>query len=446
MNVAILGKSQINSKLKEKLEDEGFKPLIIENIDDITSFCGEKTDFTISAAGNKIEAGYVIVTEEQGIEQSFNNIDEIAGKGNPIVFILDYPEESPAYLTVEALESAIRLARRKKQVLYFSKYMRTAGNHVESLFKEARNAGVSFIKYQDLVLNFDRDSGIYHISAADGYDVIKIDTPSVISAQTASSDRINKIVKILSLKRNTRGLVNGDQSFLFPALTSRNGVYLIDSSSFTSKEEVLDRIQFIISEIKNDTCSTNKNKKYAEINSSKCAFCYTCFRACPHSAMASDYENSVMKNLKNACQACGICVSVCPANAVSIAGDAADDDVVPNTLKILCCENSGELAALKLENEFKEMFDRIEIKSVSCGGELSVESILTTLKQYEKVLVLTCMDDACRHFEGNKRAERFVEKAKGMLKASGLNENRVECLKISHPMQYILKDQIEEML
>ena len=152
-----------------------------------------------------------------------------------------------------------------------------------------------------------------------------------------------------------------------------------------------------------------------------------------------------MKNLKNACQACGICVSVCPANAVSIAGKVAEEaKIEPNTLKIMCCENSGELAARKLENEFSELFDKIEVVPVSCGGELSVEMIISSLKQYEKVLVLTCMDEACRHFEGNKRAERFVEKAKGMLKSSGLDNNRVECLKISHAMPYILRDKIKD--
>ena len=273
MNVAILGKSQVNGILKEKLTDEGFMPLLFDNIEDITAFSGEKLDFTVSTTGNKISAGYVIVTDELGNDQGFRNVDVIASKGKPVVFILDYPAESPAYLTVEALENAIRLARHKKQVLYLSKFMKTAGSQVESLFKEARNAGVSFIKYYDLEMDYDKDSGIYQIAVSDGYDQIKIETPSVIAAGSAvSSDRIDRIVKMLRIKRNRNGFVNEDQSFLFPSLTSRNGVYFIDSASFTSKEEVLDRIQFIVSEMKNETSGTFDNKKYAEIKAAKCAF------------------------------------------------------------------------------------------------------------------------------------------------------------------------------
>ena len=43
------------------------------------------------------------------------------------------------------------------------------------------------------------------------------------------------------------------------------------------------------------------------------------------------------------------------------------------------------------------------------------------------MLVAVCMDDACRHFDGNKRAKREVERAKEMLKASrnGRKQNRI---------------------
>lgn len=447
MNVAIVGKNQINDVLKEKLEEEGFEPLLFDNIEDITAFSGEKTDFTLSVAGNKIKAGYVIITEEPGKEKAFDNIDLLAGTGNPVVFILDYPEESPAYLTVEALSSAIKLSNKKKQVIYLSRFMRTAGNHAESLYKDTRNAGVNFIKYQDLTLDYDKDNGMYLVEATDGYDRIMVKTHSVITADIDSANRIDKIAKVFRLKLNRNGFINEDQYFLFPSLTSRNGVYFINSASFNSSEEILEHIRFIITEIKNESRTALNNKKYAEINAAKCAFCYTCYRACPHSAMAPDYENSVMKNLKNACQACGICASVCPANAVSIAGETAKEDkAASRTIKILCCENSGKLAVDKLKIEYSELLGEIDIEPVSCGGELSVETILSSLKQYKKVLVLTCMDDACRHFEGNKRAEHYVTKVKEMLKVSGMDEYRVECSKISHALPYLLKDEIKEMI
>jgi ferredoxin len=465
MNVAVVGRSQINAVLKEKLSDEGFSPFVFENMEEITGFSGEKLDFTIRTSTASLNAGYVIVTEGLVDECCFNNIDDLNKSENPIVFILDHMSESPAWFTSQALKSAITLVKSKKQVFYLSRYMRTAGSLIESLYKEARNSGVAFIKYSDLTVDYDAGSGVYRVETFDGYDTMKIETPAVIMPDTKSSDsRMDRIAKIFRLKRNGKGFVNEDISFLFPSLTGRSGIYLMDSASVTDMEDISKRIALTVSEIKNDLNIAAKESAsrevHAEIDAGKCAFCYTCFRACPHTAMAPDYEQSVMKNLNKACQACGICISICPAGAIKLTEKEPIEGTflnakgippararsVPLPLKILCCENSGYIAAHKIADESSFIFNKIEIEPVLCGGEISVETLISELENYSKVLVVVCIDEACKHFEGNKRAERFVKKAGEMLKASGMDAGRLECLKISHAMPNILNDQIKEMI
>lgn len=481
MNVAIVGRSQINGILVKKLAEEGFIPFIFENIDEITGFSGEKLDFIVRTPKMNLNAGYVIITDKLLNDNSLSNPDKITGSDKPVVFILDHPDESPAYFTVEALKNAINLVRRKKRVFYLSRFMRTAGNQVESLYKEARNSGVSFIKYRKLAVEFDKASGIYLIEAFDEYDSIRIETPSVITVERASSgSSTDRIAKLFRLKRNENGSVNEDRSFLFPSLTGRDGVYFMDSASYTDGEDISERVRFTITEMKNEISGIFKNTsacakvldmpisflegagiindRHPGIDAARCAFCYTCFRACPHSAMAPDYENSVMRNLNNGCQSCGICISVCPADAIRMVckGEVEEKQgfaAVEKTpvgrrklLKIFCCENSGFIAFKKIMEESDGLPENIDVMPVSCGGEISVETILSELAKYEKVLVVTCVDEACRHFEGNKRAERFVCKAREMLKASGMDEGRIECLKISHAMPDLLYDQIKEMI
>ncbi len=454
MNVAILGKSQVNDLLEKKLSEEGFTPCRVECLEDITGFSGERLDYIVRTTGQTVKVGHVIVTEEPVCEKPFSNHYRVTVGNEPVVFILDYPSESPAHYTVDALENAIKLARRRKQVFYLSRFMRTAGYQTENLYKEARNAGVTFIKYLSLEIACDTETGLYRIMADDGYDALKLESTAVIKPESSTaSEKMDRIARLLRLKCNEDSSVNDDRSFLFPTLTSRNGIYFIHSSTITAETELQDRIAFTISEMKERTghgladAAAGKEAKGIEIDAGKCAFCYTCFRACPHSAMAPDYENSVMKNLGNGCQTCGICVSVCPADAVKMKAEKPVDGVkAPNALKILCCENSGKAAAQMLKHELAGLFERIETVPVSCGGEISVETITADLKHYGKVLVLTCMDDACKHFEGNKRAARFVEKTKALLAASGLDEKRVECMKLSHAMPMALRDQILEMM
>ena len=53
-------------------------------------------------------------------------------------------------MTSIALEKGLELALKKKRVFFLARFIRTAGSALEKLYKEARNAGVTFIKYNKL--------------------------------------------------------------------------------------------------------------------------------------------------------------------------------------------------------------------------------------------------------------------------------------------------------
>lgn len=454
MKVAILGSSRINDILEKRLVEEGFIPFRHEALDDIMTLKGEKFDFTLRSSKNEIKADYLIMTEDLLSDEAFHIHESRLDRNAPVVFILDKSVESPSYFTVGALKSAIKYAGQKRKVFFLSKFLRTAGQTTESLYKEARNAGVVFIKYKYIAISYDKNTRIYQLAASDEYGVTNLETPSVIMPDDFITGKVNvkADLKALRLKLDNAGLIDNEKEFLFPANTNRKGIYSISTASCTSMEDALDRISYVVAEIKKETAAVRgnfssdmENDRFVEIDSGKCAFCYTCYRACPHAAMAPDYENSVMKSLKNSCSACGICVTACPANAIVLSGNGPGNEL-SKVLKILCCENSGEIAAKKLRAVDKELFDVIDLEPVSCGGEVSAETITASLKQYRKILVLTCMEGACKHFEGNKRLEKLVGQVKNNLKESGLDDKKVEYMKLSLAMPYALRDQIHEML
>lgn len=461
MNIAVLGKSRINSILTRQLELEGIAPLVFEDLDDIKSISGEKGTFVIKGSVKSFEAAYIIVTEEPS--PNWDNItgqkgaiplenstclDMLPYSNNPVVFIMDYPVDSPSHMTRTALEKAIVLARKKRKVVYLARFMRTAGDALELMYRDARNLGVVFFKYDSISVNYSDVGGTFHITAGDIYDSLDIFTSTpVFTGIAAYSEAFLRIVKLLKLKLDSEGHVNGDSFYLFPSLTNRKGIYFTNINATSGNDsELIKQVQFILSEIKGDLQAKLIPEKYAEVDPEKCAFCYTCYRACPHFAMAPDYENSVMKNLNLSCDGCGICSSVCPANAIAMVGEAGREETpVPGSLKVLCCENSGEIALQRIAVSLREKGIKVDITPVSCGGELSTETIVSALKYTDRVLVAVCMDGACRHFEGNKRARRYVERAKEILRASGLDENRVVYIQLSHAMPMVLDGYIREM-
>ena len=543
MNIAILGKSQINSMLERQFSLAGITTLIFENLNDIQAVSGERGSFIIKNKDKIFKASYILVTEEPSLKLDNANrqngvlhtislrdspdLDKLPYSKMPVVFILDYPSDSTALMTRRALEKAIRLSRRKMNAVIFSKFMRTAGDNLESLYKNARNLGVVFFKYNSISVDYKSDEEIFHILAKDMSGSLEISTnTTVLAGEEVYSDAFLKVIKLLKLKQDSNGYVREDCFFLFPSLTSRKGIYFTNMKATSgSNSEYMAQVEYILADIKSEMQMDSKaytsningilsdtfdskeysdeahpeeyseeyteaysreyaqayekifSEKYAQVDSAKCVFCYTCYRACPHQAMAPDYENSVMKNLHKGCYGCGICSSICPANAVTMVGNDGTGnndfenvdskitkgciDIVevskgieadngkkttPRSLKVFCCENSGVIAFGKIAGNLEQEGLRVEVTSVSCGGELSAEIISLALKDFDKVLVAVCMDNACRHFDGNKRAKLYVERVREMLKASGIDENRAQYMQLSHAMPMVLNGYIREMV
>lgn len=460
MNVAVLGKSRINSALEERLLFSGFTPLVFEDISRIESIKGGAGCFTIKNDGSSFGSAYILVTEEPSSGSAYGKKDAITIEGLdisgvpyssiPVVFILDYPVDSSTFMTRAALEKSLGLARRKRKVIYLSRFMRTAGDNLESLYREARSCGVIFFKYDSISMEYSDEKQAFHIKISDKADSLEVYTNiPVIDGESGISAAFSKLVKLLKLKQDSKDKINNDSFFLYPCLTNRKGIYLINcNDSLGSGSELEDRIKFILSDINSQIKAAQglSCSGYAEVDIEKCAFCYTCFRACPHTAMAPDYENSVMKNLKDSCTGCGICFSVCPANAIKmVEKQDKEQKITKGSIKVFCCENSGEIAFKKIVKDLDEKGIEVSITTVSCGGELSTEIISSALKDFDRVLVAVCLDDACRHFEGNKRASLYVDRVKAMLKASGMDENRVTYMQLSHAMDVVLREYIEDL-
>lgn len=442
MKVAVLGKSRLNGILKEQLLKEGLKPVFLESLDEITSIRGEVGEFLIRLPKDTVEADYIIVAGEPSTLEDCGHAQE---NGKPAVILLDHPAESPAYLTEAALTKAIQLAGKQKKVFYLSRFMRISGNGLEELYKQARDKGVVFIRYNGIDISRENDTGLFSLKVSDDYDEFVINTYALITAaEAADADPSGKAAKLLKLKLDKELYASGSSYFLSPSVTSRKGIYFLETAlAGNLDEEIIRQIRFTISDI---GAKTAEKTEYAQVDPGKCAFCYTCYRACPHSAMIPDNENSAMKNLNNACQACGICVSVCPAEAIRIKGRDCDTKSMPNGLMVYCCENSGEIALGEITGQLAEIYDKVSITSVSCGGEIAAERMVDALKFYEKVLCVTCMEDACRHYDGNKRARLQTVRAKEMLKAAGLDEDRVVYMQVSHAMPNALRDNIISLI
>jgi heterodisulfide reductase subunit A len=363
-------------------------------------------------------------------------------KLDPVVFLLDWYGESSMAATLQALTDAKDLAGQKRSVYCLSRFVRTAGYGGETLYREARNAGIRFIKYENLSIAFDGNENKFTLRAHDGALEYEIVAGTVFAEGSREVTPVfANAAKALRIRASRQGYVTEDRFYLAPVLTTRRGVYHI--SRDVASERLLDGLNAILADAAAAECEDTEAKNTAIVDGKKCVFCYSCYRACPHGAMEPDVTARVMENLPTACQGCGICVAVCPGNAIELLRDEEPvlTDKSEKTL-VLCCENSAEIALKEVLPKMGKDAADIELQPVPCGGRIGLEDMSTDLAYYGKVMVAVCVDDACKHHDGNKRACAQKRRLDEMLERSGIDAARVAYTQVSHALPGVLRDEL----
>jgi ferredoxin len=357
----------------------------------------------------------------------------------PDVFLLDYFRESPSYAAVCALSAARVTAAAKRRVYYLSRFIRTEAYESEALYSETRNAGAVFVKYDEIKITCP--GGVFQITANDGVLDYEISTDHIYADGARDvGDSFRLASRLFGLRADRGGFLTEDRHFLLPARTSRRGVYHIGRDAALRAEEIF---SFILGDVKRDMAGIRDGRARAEIDANKCVLCHTCARACPHAAMTPDRAMRAMKNLASACEGCGICVPLCPCDAITLSGDGAR--ALPfggggrKTL-IMCCENGANEAAREALSFMGDLAADVDIYPVPCGGRISFEEMGRALENYGGVMAAVCPDGACAHFDGNKRACLQAGRMADMLNLAGLSGADVATVQASHAMPRALAD------
>ena len=480
MNVLLIGESSYSDRIIEYFEQKTFACFSIPNVFSLYRFSGEAGNFSAFTKYTEIKADFVILTEQPRpapveiadvqmkslYDDNKNSVVSGTAALEPVVFLLDYVCESPMASTIRALKDATLLARNKRKVFYLASFIRTAGRGIEVLYKEAREAGVMFIKYDDIRFSADLLDEVFTLSVSDGDFETEIITKDVYADGGLDvGESFAYVVEKLRLTTNTYGFVTEDKYYLSPVLTSRRGVYHITRD--LAEERLYEGLDFIYA-LEKGRIWEPPSHGTAVIDANKCVFCYTCYRACPHAAMEPDPELNQMRCLTAACAGCGTCAGICPACAILPekmpkmitigAGNGSKPDNgatdasggFENAL-VLCCENSGAAALGGSDAESSSILAGIDsngfkLMVMPCGGVIGFERLSDLLGAFDKIFVVVCPDEACRHFSGNKRACAQVKRLNDLMAAAGMAPDNVRFAQVSPGMPAILTEELREFL
>ena len=345
-----------------------------------------------------------------------------------------------------ATRAALKLASRARllwgcETYLFCNQLRVTGPDQEQQYQQARQAGVVIIKSLSSPqitqqITAVRLKGIDEQTGRD-FDLV-LDLLAIADAPKTNNGQADLTAK-LRTGQHVASSIQQDNVFLLPVDSGRKGILFAGScraplewtQALDDGSAAAEQAHYLLKD-----SATRVPTKLAEVEPAKCAFCLTCYRSCPHGAIAMDQENRAAIVESIMCQACGVCAAECPAKAIDIV-DYTDPQLSisptsPGAAIVFACENSALIAADLAGLARMTYSPDVAIVPVPCAGRVDPVHVLHALQGgAKKVLILGCHDQACKYLHGINRAKARIERLQSQLTQLDLDP---DCIQIGSLM------------
>ncbi len=249
-----------------------------------------------------------------------------------------------------AVRTAVDLKTKNPDMDIYILYreMRTFGER-ETLYREAREKGVIFIRYdldQKPVVESLEGGGKLKVTAYDPilgqYIAINAD---FISLQTAIIPEGNEgLSNLFHVELDPDGFFAEAPQKLHPMETSRPGVYFAGLSHYPkdtgeSITQAKGAAAKAMELLKKDTVETGG--LVAEVRAEKCAVCCTCVRTCPFQIPVIDHDLGAAYIDPALCRGCGMCVAECPGKAIVMS--SCSDEMLNQASSFFLTDHGSEM-------------------------------------------------------------------------------------------------------
>ncbi len=161
-----------------------------------------------------------------------------------------------------------------------------------------------------------------------------------------------------------------------------------------------------------------------EIDENKCGLCGLCLKICPYNAITIERDKISIDKFK--CKGGGTCASICPTNAIDLNIDTSKK--ILRTIKIFskfrsnpkiiafCCASCGYAAADNAGLKKISYTPNVFIVRVPCTGRIDTNFIIKSFELgFDGVMIVGCRQDACRYIDGVKKIENKIRLLKNVI-------------------------------
>jgi len=358
-----------------------------------------------------------------------------------VLFLNGWHHETHPAVAADMLQLCLRMQQHGSvQTVFMAGNLKVAVDGMEACCQAAKAAGAVFVKVAErlprLAVLEDGRVGIDYWDASSGMAFRLIADYTIVDECIGPDPALAQIARVLKLTVDPCGFVQSDNVHRLGNQTNRRGVFVTGAARavFSAAELRADNAHGVHSVAAFLSGRDRGPLPAVEIDQGLCARCLTCYRLCPHAAVAISPRMVV---IPEACQACGICAAGCPSRAITVeasqlpsalerlGGLEMDGAFVPR-IAVFCCRRSAAPARESALSMAHDLPRGLVVIEGLCGGTFSTHHLLSAFEAgVDGVMVLTCHPGNCHSELGTTYAEKRSAGAAKALAAAGLDAARV---------------------
>lgn len=443
----------LDSNPRDPLQEEGLSHFTAVQLRSVSGTLGHyRISFAANGELRNTDAAAIVVASGVEKEPAMPVTDSIvplgqfsdamakdsAGAPPTVVFWLDRNGPEWKAHSRDSLILAADLSARGKRVYVVMEKMLVHGLNGQRLYDAARHQGVRFMRVEgpERVKITTNGTGVrLAISEATlpGVDVSLECDLLVIPEKIGSPFLEVPAEHDLRVDRDEEGFLQSANVRHRSVGSPRRGIFFLGSCHDETDQDDIEReIAAIKASLARPTPQPVLDAP-PTINEGLCGRCLTCYRACPHGAVIIRNEFQP-KIVPEACFACGICVSSCPARAIEPdkPSRAAELKAAAGGTVIFACQRSAALAVAAATREAgvdTGAPDYPQVIEVTCAGQIDEQTLLQPLLDgAATVIIAGCHDGNCRSMAGSWTAGARV---KSIAAQAGLNAAEISHMTVA---------------
>jgi heterodisulfide reductase subunit A len=326
--------------------------------------------------------------------------------------------------------------------------IRTTGREHEYYYEKAREMGIKFVKGRPSEIVHDPATNTLVVEVEDELlrRLLELEADLVVLATAmVPSEDAKELAQILGIELDPDGFFKEYNAKLRPTETKRRGIFICGGAVFP-KDAPTTSLHAHSAAVKAAKSLMNgkitKALKVAVVNQDYCGNCQFCPVTCPYGAVTLEPKGDghfAAKVSELLCEGCGVCVGTCPVGAIELrhlkpsqisaqirALLSVNGTSKPLVLAFSCSE-CGHAAVDSSGMAMMSYPANVRVLRVPCTGLVQVQHILEAFKAgAQGVMVVGCKPDGCHYEVGSQKAKQKVEMARALLKAYGIEPERLE--------------------